>query len=78
MKLWLLRLLDARLWDKQSCMCCAIVRAESEGEARSLTAAKAGDEGREVWQRTEHSSCVELPFDGGPGIIQCEFLSVGC
>lgn len=88
MKLWLLRPIEGDTlfsgWDTAQGF---VIRAETEGEARSLAHACGGAEGRyygswesteavdtRAWTSAEHSTCVELTADGPTEIVMRDFL----
>lgn len=89
MKLWLLRPVENDpLWDPWYDKAFGfVVRAETEAEARALAHEDAGDENRgefmheklgpkgRAWLDAEHSTCVELPADGEPGVVIRDFAS---
>lgn len=51
----------------------AVVRAETEQQARSLASECAGEEGKSVWLDPAKTSCAPLDHDGEPGVLCVDF-----
>ncbi len=74
MKLWLLRPVDdwEPWYDKAFGF---VVRAETEGRARELASADAGNEGAGVWLNADETTCEELSDDGPEAVVIQDFKS---
>lgn len=77
MKLWLLTAKqDDPIWafpyDKKH---GHVIRAETEESARGMASTSVGDEGRDAWLDSAHSTCDELFADGPPEIVLTDFCA---
>jgi len=52
-----------------------VIRAESEAEAREICAGECGDEGAGTWRDPVWSTCLELPGNGGSGVVLTDFAA---
>ena len=74
MKLWLLSVGDDEViawsWDMNYGF---VIRAETEGEARTMAETQRSAEQKGVWLSSEYTVCEELVADGLPGVILADF-----
>ena len=70
MKLWLLsvRENEEHVWSYDMNYGC-VIRAETEGDARTLAETERGFEPKGAWLNSDYTTCEELIAAGKPGII---------
>ena len=65
MKLWLITRHDVDYDEAEA----FVIRAPTEGEARVVASRNGENEDCREWLNEEDSSCVEVTYEGEPGVI---------